>query len=85
MIATLLSTVGPYLVGFLALVGGAIAAYFKGRGDGAAKAENTSLKQQVAARDDLLEMHREATDAEKQAAALSDQKAREEAKLWAKK
>jgi len=85
MIAAILSQIGPYLIGLLALVGGAVVAYFKGRGDGAAKAEATALKKDVAARDDLLEMHREATQAERDVAALNDKKAREEAMLWAKR
>lgn len=57
-------------------------AYLKGRGDGKAKAENKSLKRDVAARDEQLEMHREADAFEREVAAMTDEQARKEAKRW---
>lgn len=44
MIAALLSDLWPYLAGLLALIGGGLVAYLKGRGDGAAKAETKATK-----------------------------------------
>lgn len=85
MISALLSQFAPYLIGLAALLGGLATAYFKGRGDGSAKAETKSLRKEIDARDEQLEMHREATKAERDAAAMSDQKAREEALRWAKR
>ena len=78
MIELILSlfTGGNAIFGWLlALLAGAATVYVKGRGDGAAKAENKSLKQT---------MHREAAQAEHDAAALSDDQARKEAMKWSR-
>lgn len=85
MISALISTLWPYLLGGLAALAGAAGLYLKGRGDGAARAETGSLKKTIAAKDEQLEMHREATKAERDAAALSEAKAREEAMKWARR
>lgn len=71
----------PYLLAVLvAIMGGA---YGLGRKDGNTKATNVSLKKEAAAKDEILEMHREATKAEIEAARLSDEEARKEALKWA--
>lgn len=85
MIATLLSTLWPYLLAGLAALAGAAGLYLKGRGDGAARAKTAGLRKTIAAKDEQLEMHREATQAERDAAALSDEAARKEALKWARR
>ncbi len=70
--------------GLIAALAGAVVLYFKGRSDGAAKAENKSLKGKVAAKEEQLEMHREANEAELQAGALTDEEARKEAMKWSR-
>lgn len=85
MIAALISAAGPYLVTGAAALFALFVAYIKGRGDGKAKAQTDNLKRDVAARDEQLEMHREATQAEIDAAALSDEEARKRALEWAKR
>lgn len=71
--------------GLIAAVVAALGLYFKGRGDGAAKAENKALRGQVAAKEEQLEMNREATDAEKSVKALSDEESMKEALKWSKR
>jgi len=73
------------IAGLVAALVGAVALYIKGRSDGAAKAENKSLKDQVASKDEQLEMHREANAAEREAAGMSDDEARKEAMKWARR
>lgn len=85
MIAALLSSLWPYLLAGAGAMAAAFGIYAKGRSDAKAKAETKSLKRTVAAKDEQLEMNREATKAERDAAALSEAKAREEAAKWARR
>jgi len=80
-----LLTGNSLIAGLLAALVGAVALYFKGRRDGAAKAENKSLKDQVTSKEEQLEMHREANAAEREAAGMSDDEARKEAMKWARR
>lgn len=85
MIAALFSALWPYLLAGAGAIATVFGIYAKGRSDAKAKAETKSLKRTVAAKDEQLEMNREATEAERQAAALSEAKAREEALRWARR
>lgn len=82
MSALLLETLWSYLAGFGATIVALAAAYLGGRKAGAAKAETTSLKKEAAAKDELLEMHREADAQELEAARMSEEQARKEAMTW---
>ncbi|HWK14653.1 MAG TPA: hypothetical protein VNS02_09680 [Rhizobiaceae bacterium] len=84
---TLLSilTGNGLIAGIVAALVGAAVLYVKGRSDGAAKAANKSLKDKLASKEEQLEMHREANDAEREAAGLSDEAARKEALKWARR
>ncbi|HWK13246.1 MAG TPA: hypothetical protein VNS02_02540 [Rhizobiaceae bacterium] len=73
------------IAGIVAALVGAVALYVKGRSDGAAKAENKSLKDKLASKEEQLEMHREANAAEREAAGMSDDDARQEALKWARR
>jgi outer membrane murein-binding lipoprotein Lpp len=87
--STLLAAIFSKFGGIIFAVIGALAAaagmYIKGRGDGAAKAEKKSLKATIAEKDEQLEMHREATAAEREAVRMSEDNARKEASRWASK
>lgn len=73
----------PYLLAVLvAIMGGA---YGLGRKDGNTKATNVALKKEAAAKDEILEMHREATKAELEVARMSHEESLKEAKQWAEK
>ena len=85
MITALFSAIWPYLVAAGAGAGALILAYLKGNSSGAAKEKANAAKRDIAARDEQLEMHREATEAERAAAALSDEAAREEAMKWSRR
>lgn len=81
---TLLSSIWSKIAGYAIAVGGVLAvlaaAYAKGRSD----QKSSQTKDKLAAAEDLLEMDREATAAEREAGALSDAEARREAEKWAK-
>lgn len=78
-----LFTGGNAIFGWLLAALAAVATFYvKGRSDGSAKAENKALRQTIKAKDEQLEMHREATQDERDAAALSDDQARKEAMKW---
>lgn len=85
MFAAIMHRVWPYLAAIGAVFGALATAYFKGRGEGAAKEKAKAAEREIAARDEQLEMHREATEAEREAAALSDEQARKEAIQWARR
>jgi len=85
MFAAIMRRVWPYLAAIGAVFGALATAYLKGRGEGAAKEKAKTAQRTIAAKDEQLEMHREATKAERDAAALSEAKAREEALRWAKR
>jgi len=73
------------IAGLVAALVGAVALYVKGRRDGSAKAESKSLKDKLASKEEQLEMHREASAAEREAAALTDAEAHKEALKWARR
>lgn len=85
ILSLLTSEVGGWLLAAVGGIATVVFAYLKGSSNGAAKAENKSLKQSLASKDEQLEMHREATAAELEAARLSDEAARKEAEKWAKR
>ena len=72
------------IYGMLALL--SIAAVFAWRIFAAGKTSQKAkeLESDLQAAEDRLEMDREATEAEKQATALSDEEARKEAERWAR-
>jgi outer membrane murein-binding lipoprotein Lpp len=69
------------LVAVLIAVGGA---WLKGRSMGANSERSKQTEAKLRAAEDRLEMDREATEAEKEAGALSDAEARKEADRWAR-
>lgn len=72
----------------LAIGGGFIAvlvAFFKGRVSGAQKERAKQDRARIEALGDRLEMDRESTAAERQAAGMSDEEARKEALKWARR
>lgn len=75
--------------GWLAIAGAVLSAigiaYLRGRHSGKQEANTDSLKRDVAARDQQLEMNREATKFERDAAAMTDEQAKAEAKAWARR
>ena len=85
MISALFSRVWLYLAAAGAGIAALVAAYLKIRSDAAAKERAKAAQRTIAAKDEQLEMHREATKAERDAAALSEAKAREEALRWARR
>lgn len=85
LLLSVLSALWPYLVAAGAVVGALATAYLKGRGEGVAKEKAKAAKRESAAKDEQLEMHREATEAAREAAALSDEQARKEAMQWARR
>lgn len=70
------------LAGILAVI---VAAFLKGRSSGKAAERAKQDKADLKAKDDLLEMHREATARELQAARDSDAEAKRRALEWAKR
>lgn len=85
MIAALVSQLWPYLITAGAAIAAVVAAYFKIGSDAKAKERIKAAKREIAAKEEQLEMYREATKAERDAAALSDATAREEALRWARR
>ncbi len=85
MFAAIMRRVWPYLAAVGAVFGALAAAYLKGRGEGAAKEQAKTAQREIAARDEQLEMYREATEAERAAAAMTDEQARKEAMQWARR
>jgi outer membrane murein-binding lipoprotein Lpp len=85
MISAILSTLWPYLLAGIGALAAVFGIYTKGRSDAKAKAEAKILKRTIAAKDEQLEMHREATAAERQAAAMTEANARREAEKWARR
>ena len=85
MIAAILSTLWPYLLAGVGALAAVFGVYTKGRSDAKAKAESAILKRTIAAKEEQLEMHREATAAERQAAAMTEENARREAERWARR
>lgn len=85
MIAAILSVIWPYLLAGIGAVAAAFGIYTKGRSDAKAKADAKNLKRAVEAKDEQLEMRREADEADRRARALSDEEARKEAERWASK
>lgn len=80
--SALIETFGPYLVMAFAALAAVVTSYFRGRVDGATKAANVALKKDAAAKDELLEMHREADAQELEAARMAEEQARKEAMTW---
>lgn len=74
----------PYIAGAIGAVVAVVAAYFKGSRDRAKRDAAQRAKEDKAAADDRLEMHREATAEELKQAGKTDAQAREEAMKWAK-
>lgn len=85
MFAAIIRRGWPYLAAIGAVFGALATAYLKGRGEGEAKEKAKTAQRTIAAKDEQLEMHREATKAERDAAALSDEQARREAMKWARR
>ena len=77
------------IIPYLLTAGGAIVAIlglvFKSRLDGARLERAKHDAEKLKAAEGRLEMHREATDAERKATGMSDSDARAEAMKWAKK
>lgn len=85
MFAAIMRRVWPYLAAIGAAFVAIAAVYLKGQGAGAAKEQAKAARREIAARDEQLEMYREATEAERAAAAMTDKQAREEAMKWARR
>lgn len=85
MISAILARVWPYLAAAGAGIAALVAAYFKISSDAVAKERAKAAQRTIAAKEEQLEMHREATKAERDAAALSEEHARREAMKWAKR
>lgn len=71
----------------LALGGGLIAvviAWLRGRMTGARAERDRRAARDLKTAEDRLEMHREATEEERRAAAMTDEEAKEEARRWSK-
>ena len=85
MISAILSRVWLYLAAAGAGIAALVAAYLKISSDATAKERAKTAQRTIAAKDEQLEMHREATKAERDAAALSDEQARKEAMKWARR
>lgn len=60
-------------------------AFLKGQSTGATKERAKQDAERIKAQDELLSMHREADNAKKDAASLSDDEAKQEALKWAKR
>lgn len=86
MLSTILAFIlsNPYIAGLVAAGGAVVVAYFKGSRDRAKRDATRRAKEDKAAADDRLEMHREATAEELKQAGKTDAQAREEAMKWAK-
>lgn len=85
MTAALLSAIWPYLAAAGAAIAALAVAYFKGQSSATAKEKLKAAKRDAAAKEEQLEMHRESTKAERDAAAMSEEKARKEALRWARR
>lgn len=85
MFAVIMRKVWPYLAAIGAVFGALATAYLKGRGEGVADEKAKAARREIEARDEQLEMYREATAAERAAAALSDEAARKEAMKWSRR
>lgn len=72
------------IAGLLAVLAAIAAAWFKGRSSGVKSERDKQTVGELVATQDQLEMYREATAAEKEAAQLSDDDARKEAMKWVK-
>lgn len=77
----LLPTIWPYILGAIGLV----ATFFYARHGGAASERAKQDKARLRAAQERLEMDREATTFEREAAALSDEQAKKEGMAWARK
>lgn len=82
LIELITGSLGPYLLGLVGVIGGAAVAYFKGRSDAKAKSDNAVLRSSVAAKDEQLEMHREASQEEIRVAAMTAAAKKKEARTW---
>lgn len=83
MISLLWGKLWGYVVAagaFLSVLGGI---YLKGRSDAASRARAREMEREAKAREERLEMHREATDAERRATGMTDDEAKKEADRWA--
>lgn len=81
LLTAILSQFWPYIAaGF-----GVLALIFQQRRAGAKSERAKQAKRDRAAVNEQLEMHREATQAERDAAALADDRARQEAAKWSKR
>jgi outer membrane murein-binding lipoprotein Lpp len=75
----------PYIIGGGAILAAFVATYVKGRLSGAKLERQKQAAGNLAAAEDRLEMDREATAAERNAAGMTDDEARAEAMKWAKR
>lgn len=75
---------GTYIVGAALVVGAFVATYVRGRLSGASLERAKQDQARLDAAEEQLEMHREATEAERKAAGMTDDEARAEAAKWAK-
>lgn len=74
----------PYLAAAGAALSVLAGAYLRGRSDARAKADFRDAKREAAAREERLEMHREATEIERKVGEMTDEEARKEATKWAR-
>lgn len=81
IITALLADLWPYIVAGI----GGLLLILQQRRAGAAKERQKQAGRDIKAKDELLEMHREADEAERDAARLSDEEARRRALEWARK
>lgn len=77
--------VWPYIAAFGAAIAAFAAVYLRGRSDAKAKADLANARRDAAAREERLEMHREATEIERKVAGQTEDEARKEAMKWAKR
>ncbi|MDI6814067.1 MAG: hypothetical protein QMD99_22890 [Rhizobiaceae bacterium] len=85
MLAALVSQLWPYLIAAGTAVAAIAVAYFKGQSSATAKERLKAAKREIAAKDEQLEMMREATEEERKIAAMTDEQARNEALRWARR
>jgi outer membrane murein-binding lipoprotein Lpp len=74
----------PVILGIGAAIIAAAGAYFKGTLNGAKRERDKQATKDLAAAQDRLEMDREATIAERTAAGMTDEQAKQEAAPWVK-
>lgn len=84
ILTLLASKAGTYFIGAAVVIGAFVATYVKGRLSGANRERAKQDQAKLDAAEDQLEMHREATEAERKAAGMTDDEARTEAAKWAK-